>query len=306
MARWYVPSICGDFRLESAEDGAKAMLTVSDPTPGEVERLRAFLVAARQREWVSADANVRLLGTTTIPVDAPVADAGAVLVDAVGAQGPGRISAVRSSAGVIAITETAIETANALTRIGEEGEAVSVRRPTPCCPEPVAGPERRASEVLRAFCSPVQWASWIERGFLLCLGAYTGHTYRLAHRNSALAVRQGRICADLDDRAVLHFHDSLLPAPEEVLAAKLILEHREDWLRNPSTCLSSRFREVFRNPLGPQALDGVRDANIVSAFGALFGGVQLGLMLENRGRRCGVGDALTVLDPLVRETLHTA
>ena len=36
---------------------------------------------------------------------------------------------------------------------------------------------------------------------------------------------------------MLHFHDNSVPPEEEVLAAKLILEHREPWLRNEATCL---------------------------------------------------------------------
>ena len=46
-----------------------------------------------------------------------------------------------------------------------------------------------------------------------------------------------KICYDIDDRCVLHFHDWTVPPEEEVLATKLILEHREAWLRNEATVL---------------------------------------------------------------------
>lgn len=267
ISRWYIPNTGGDYRLEEAP-GTKPMsvLTVENPTPNEVARLQAFLRTARDRKWVSAKTNIGLVGVTTIKVKAAVAEAGPLLVKAAGAEKPGTLTAVRSVGGQVTSTEK-LEEATELVKAPAAEEAVTVRRPTPCCPAPEVAAEIRASAVLRAFCTPSQWANWIRDGFLVCTGRYTGHRYRLAHRNSPLAQRQGRICADITDGAVLHFHDSLLPPPEEVLAAKLILEHRENWLRHPSTCLSPRFTQVFANPLGPQATDGVADAKMLQAIG---------------------------------------
>ena len=54
---------------------------------------------------------------------------------------------------------------------------------------------------------------------------------------------------------------------EEVLAAKLILEHREPWLRNEATMLSCNSSVlVFKNPFG-DVNDGVPDANFTSRLG---------------------------------------
>ncbi len=88
------------------------------------------------------------------------------------------------------------------------------------------------------------------------------------------------MCFDLDDRFVVHFHDWRVPPEEEVLAAKLILEHREDWLRNEATCLllqgSERAKMVFKNPFG-DGLDGTADASFSYKFGVLAQGVMQGL-----------------------------
>jgi hypothetical protein len=273
ISRWFIPSTSGDYRLKEFTIGGKpaSVLTVENPTLLEVERLQVFLRAAQERGWVSGKTNVSLLGKSSVRLHVSVAEAGPLLVVATNAAGPGRLTAVRSSGGEITTTEK-VEEAAALAAAPAAEEAVTVHRPTPCCPVPEVAAEVRASDVLRAFCTPVQWADWTAHGFLTCAGRYTGHRYRIAHRCSPLAAAQGRICADLDDCAVLHFHDSLLPPPEEVLAAKLVLEHREDWLRNHSTCLSPRFTQVFRNPLGPQRVDGVADAKLLQAIaGAAIG-----------------------------------
>ncbi len=277
IQRWYIPSTSGDYRLEAAKDwkgSACCTLTVENPTPAEVEKLQAFLRTARDREWVGAKQNIGLVGVTNIKVVANIADAGALLVPATAGENPGLLTAVRSINGEVTATHS-LESAAALSAAPEADAAVTVRRATPCCPTPETAAEKRASEVLRAFCTGEQWASWQRHGYLLCTGRYTGHRYRIAHRHSPLAEKQGRICADLTDRAVLHFHDSLLPPPEEVLGAKIILEHRENWLRHQATCLSSRFTQVFPNPLGPGIMDGIPDARLLQVVGGAALGWQL-------------------------------
>lgn len=261
IKRWFIPSRSGDYRLEA--EGETSVLTVVDPTLQEVEHIQAFLGKARRRGWITGGGHVKIDGESRVCVSATVAEAAKVLLVVTGNQQAGTFTAVKSAGGVV----TAVAPLAEVPRATEE--AVTVRRPTPCCPEPHPAAEQRASEALRAFCFPEQWKDWTELGYLHCIGKYTGHRYRIAHRHGATAQAQGRICADLSDRAVLHFHDNLLPPPEEVLAAKLVLEHREDWLRNPSTCLSERFRQVFRNPLGPQGVDGVADARLVQGIGFL-------------------------------------
>ena len=158
--------------------------------------------------------------------------------------------------------------------------AVTVRRPTLCCPTPIDGAEIRASQVLEAFCSPVQWAHWMEHGWIVAYGKYTGHAYRICHRHTPLAKKQGKITMDLDDQAIVHCYDWSVPPPEEVLAIKLILEHREDWLRNSSTLWDSHWaRNVFHNPLGHEVLDGTKDAAIVAGVGGGLMGHFFGKLL---------------------------
>ncbi len=76
----------------------------------------------------------------------------------------------------------------------------------------------------------------------------------------------GRICYDLDARAVVHFHDMSVPPEEEVLAAKLVLEHREPWLRNEATLFGSGTMK-FKNPFGG-AGDGTWDSALTSRLGS--------------------------------------
>ncbi len=74
-----------------------------------------------------------------------------------------------------------------------------------------------------------------------------------------------------DDLGVLHFHDNSVPPEEEVLATKLILEHRESWLRHEATCLGGDFDFVFKNPFGGGG-DGVPDSQLTGEIGSFFRG----------------------------------
>ena len=113
--------------------------------------------------------------------------------------------------------------------------AVTTKRPTKCCPDPIEGPLVRSSRVLRKFCTPQQWKDWCVHGWLICYGHLSGHAYRLVHRHHPAAKVQGKICYDLDDRQTLHAYDWSTPPAEEVLAFKLILENIEPWLRCEAT-----------------------------------------------------------------------
>ena len=143
--------------------------------------------------------------------------------------------------------------------------AVSVKRPTPSCPQCVEGAIEPASEVLLTFLSAEQHALWAVSRQIVVTGRRSGHRYLLAHRHSARAQYQGRICFDLEYQKGIHFHDSTVPPEEEVLAAKLILEHREDWLRNEATTFYSTDAK-YKNPFGDIS-DGVADANFSRGYG---------------------------------------
>ena len=125
-----------------------------------------------------------------------------------------------------------------------------------------------ASEVLLRFLSHEQHKEWAKTRSITVIGGYTGKRYTVAHRNSRLAQRFGRICYAVDDAVVVHFHDRSVPPEEEVLSAMLVLQHREDWLRNEATCLGGNFRRVFKHPFGDM-MDGVMDASLTTTIGML-------------------------------------
>lgn len=143
--------------------------------------------------------------------------------------------------------------------------AATVKRATPCCPQCIPGSIGPAREVLLTFLSPEQHAQWARERAIVVAGGLSGHRYLLAHRHSEQARRQGRICMDLDDQAVIHFHDNTVPPEEEVLGAMLILRYREPWLRNEAT-LFGASRVSYKNPFGG-VMDGRADALIMEGLG---------------------------------------
>lgn len=269
IQRWFFPSWCGDFRLERTGERT-CRLVVTDPTPAEVQQLGAFLKRARKREWILGIEGVSARGESRLDlaVDLPAA-AGALGGLKLPKQGV--LTAVRSAEGrLVAVTEDQAEAATAAEAAPAAAEAATVRRPTLCCPAPVPGPEVRASEVLRAFCTPRQWAQWLAEGFLTCIGNLSGHRYRIAHRDSELARRQGKITWDVTAGHVIHCYDWSVPPPEEVLSVKLCLEHREAWIRNFSGNLSGHgpwFRHPFMSDL-EQRSDGLASAAAVRSIGS--------------------------------------
>ncbi len=163
--------------------------------------------------------------------------------------------------------------------------AVTVKRPTPSCPQCIPGAIEPATETLLAFLNEEEHESWARDRCIMVQGGLSGHQYLLSHRHSPFAARAGRMCFDLDDRFVVHFHDWRVPPEEEVLAAKLILEHREDWLRNEATCFAAgSAKMVFKNPFGDIS-DGTRDAGFSHNIGVLLG--SLAGVSFNRPRRIG-------------------
>jgi hypothetical protein len=145
---------------------------------------------------------------------------------------------------------------------------VSVKRHTPCCPDCEVGSVAPASEVLLSFLSDEEHETWARERAIVVTGGLTGHRYVLAHRQSALAAYNTKMCFDLDDGQILHFHDNSVPPEEEVLAAKLILEHREPWLRNEATLLGGNNLK-FKNPFGGLG-DGTESTAFVSEIGRWF------------------------------------
>ncbi len=150
-------------------------------------------------------------------------------------------------------------------------KAATVKRPTPSCPRCMPGAIAPANEVLQSFLTPEQHELWAKERAIVVYGGITGHRYLVSHRHGRHAIKAGKICFDLDDLAVLHFHDNGVPPEEEVLATKLILEHRESWLRHEATCLGGDFDFVFKNPFG-DSQDGVPDSELTGEVGNFIRG----------------------------------
>lgn len=267
---WAIPSWHGDFRLVAGTDEGTADLVVISPTPHEQTILGKFLAHARKRKWTTD----RLTGDTqTIALRAPVEEIGPVLVK-IAKPADRTLTAVAFADGKLEIAETgALETIVAKAK-GKRAKAVSVARPTPCCPECVPGSVDPARDVLLSFLSEEEHTDWAKHRAILVTGGRSGHRYLVAHRHSPTAVRNRKICYDVDDRCVLHFHDWTVPPEEEVLATKIILEHREEWLRNEATVLQQDRDGTwldlgvmrYKNPFG-DASDGRTDAAMTAAFG---------------------------------------
>jgi hypothetical protein len=280
----YVPSWNGDFRLES--DGRdKTKLVLHDPTPLERKIVGALLHQAGKKGWADKLPEVPYEGKDNeVPsLSIGIEQASKLLIKLTR---PKRqtLTAVQFSDGKLTTIEGADD--KALAKIEEtvavaaateisgkkEAKAASVRRPTPCCPACVVGSVAPASEVLLSFLSEEEHASWSRSRSIIISGGLSGHRYLLAHRRSPLAAAAGKMCFDIDDGRVLHFHDDSVPPEEEVLAAKLILEHREPWLRNEATVLGGepdRLRLRFKNPFGG-FMDGTESSRLTSTIGEIF------------------------------------
>ena len=280
--KFYLPSWNGDFRLEDDGKGGTRLI-VHDPTPHEQRIVEKFLHQSQAKGWLSADTietakHPYREGRGEIAISAPLSKASRILIKLTRPKKQ-TLTAVSFSNGKLSIIEgadepavekieEAVEEAAATETPEQPAKAASVKRPTPCCPECVIGSVAPASEVLLSFLNAEEHETWSRERAIIVTGGLTGHRYVLAHRQSALAAYNTKICFDLDDGQVLHFHDNGVPPEEEVLAAKLILEHREPWLRNEATLLGGDNMK-FKNPFGDLG-DGTETAAFVSSIGYWF------------------------------------
>lgn len=281
--KWYMPSWNGDLRLEPDPSSAeRTLLWIEKPTDHELVvlgQLSDLLLAAghldekiKVQRWRAKFAKKR-----SITINAPLGTIGP-LVAKLYKPGEAVLTAISFQDGkVITCTGTGCELVETIAEVTEaaksapEGEkpkaVVTAKRPTPSCPQCIPGSIEPARQVLLEFLSPDEHEQWASSRTLFVYGGLSGHRYLLAHRNTPTAARIGRIAYDVDASCVVHFHDRSVPPEEEVLAAKLILEHREPWLRNEATMLSCNSSVlVFKNPFG-DVNDGVPDANFTSRLG---------------------------------------
>jgi hypothetical protein len=280
MKFWAIPSWNGDFRLTpKPDDDNKTLLSVTEPTPDELRIVNEIGIEALKQGWLKSWETQELPGSyrkdrqAEFELGASIAVVGPV-VSKIVKPGPAVLSAVLFKDGRMETTSGSLAELQRLSQKAEkEGAkaATTVKRPTPCCPDCEAGAVGPASDVLLAFLSESEHAMWARERSIVVEGGLTGHRYRLSHRNTKRAESQRRICYDLDDRNILHFHDWSVPPEEEVLASKLILEHHEDWLRNEATTFHMVLPDmVFKNPFGGFD-DGVKDSALVATIGRLFG-----------------------------------
>lgn len=278
MKAWYVPSWNGDFRLTAGDDDETSKLLIMAPTPHEMQLLARFMTTARKNKWTKEKfAKDEAIDTRTIVLDAPLTKVGPALVK-ITKPADRTLTAVSFKNGQLEVAETgALETIVTKAKGDREAKAVSVARPTPCCPSCIPGSVEPASDVLLSFLNKQEHADWAKHRAIMVTGGRSGHRYLIAHRHSRTAVLNKKICYDVDDRCVLHFHDWTVPPEEEVLATKLILEHREAWLRNEATVLQQNGKGEwvdlgfmrYKNPFG-DASDGRADAALTSVLGTVF------------------------------------
>ena len=348
--RWYIPTWNGDIRFESApSDPDRTLVTIIQPTPGEIEKLRKLTTAFKEKEWVTRSlwSSSGSLREQVVYVDAPILDVAPFLV---GSYKPGKavltalkytdgtVEAVEQKPGfwsaikemvkgtpsrVVAKKETdedvlqvmadhtkdeAMRAEAARKKAKGEGNgsphrepaaaepkkepekpkpeaAATVRRHTVCCPQCIAGDLTPAGQVLYAFLSDDEKRQWGKDHSIIVYGGITGHPYLLSHRHGRWAIKHTKICHDLANNATLHFHDNSVPPEEEVLAAKLILEHREHWLRVPGTGCG---HPVLDSPFGDGG-DGMMSTSFAYQLGGHMANLEKALTGEDptNGGGCG-------------------
>ncbi len=293
---WFIPSFNGDIRLEPDQnDPKKTMLTIFDPTDSEKKSVADLSTIFLQKKWIDAPISIAddvalvvepeppaqphrdpAPKEWTVAINAPLEDVGPVFVSAL-KPGPAVLTAVKFANGQIETVEhqpSGETTKQKLKKLAKKAKkagaeaAATISRATPCCPNCVQGSIEPAREVLLSFLTPEQHATWAKERYIVVRGGLSGHRYIIAHRNSEIAAKNGRICWDADDRNVMHFHQSDVPPEEEVLGAMIVLQHAEHWLRNEATCVFGEFpfTRVFKNPFGDYN-DGVLDASLTTSVG---------------------------------------
>lgn len=228
---WFVPAQCGDFRLEST-GASTCRLTIVDPTSADEARLTPFFAAVAKLDRAWWEKLLGLAGTpkgyaptgeTVLDFERPITELGPLLAGATARPNPlGVWTAIRHENGVfLADGVTLVED-----KVPEPVAAATVSAPRRGCPAPTAA-ARRASEVLRAFCTARQFAQYQAEGRMRVLGNQTGKAYYVHHRDEAFARGLSRCVTEAATGRVLCAWDDQVPPEEETLALKLALEHRE-------------------------------------------------------------------------------
>lgn len=324
--KWFIPSWNGDLRIEPhPSDPKKSELSIVKPTENEKKLLAAFTVAFNSRKWLDEETALLTLPALwkrkKVVIGAPIEDVGPV-VAAIMHPGPGTLTAIRFKDDHVETCEKHVagetpaepyrdpaaktdelakvepsDESKELAKKPDAKAAVTVKRPTPSCPDCYIDATPEATEVLLAFLSEEQHETWAKKRYVIVQGGLSGHRYLIAHRHSPIAQKNTRICFDIDDEAVLHFHDWTVPPEEEVLASMLILEHKEPWLRNEATCLGGNFECKFKNPFG-DFFDGVADSVFTRKVGTLLGAITRTPLSEQEGLLSPIGSVVQPSGPV--------
>lgn len=273
--RWYMPSFHGDFRFVEEKGGKRTKLIAERPTPAELEAIRRYWKTAQKKGWTMISFEQAYqpgAGESTFFFDGAFAAVAAPMAKLLNVGKVGILTALAFESGRVKATEvvdperlpawmTALGAAPAEPQLAATGTdapvaAVTVSRPKLSCPECSGRPEgaRKACDVLWEFLDQDQRREWLASRRVTAFGNLTGHAYDLRPRDSAMAAQRGRIVFDMDDEVVLHNFDLTVPPEEELLQAKLILEHREHWLRisgEVDPYARAAPGTIFRSPLPP-------------------------------------------------------
>lgn len=232
--QWFFPTWNGDFRLKKVDDERTDLLVVM-PTEDERKVLDLLEKFAKKRGWCDdqvqlwPDASYRKSAKMSeTRLAAPITDIAPHLVQKLkpGAQ---TLTAIRFHDDTVEVIEEEAMDPKALEKklAKKPTAAATTKRPTSCCPTCYVDATGPATDSLLAFLTDEQHEQWAEARAIVVRGQLSGHRYIVAHRSSEIAAAGGRMCWDVDDQLPMHFHDNTVPAEEEALAVKLMLEHRE-------------------------------------------------------------------------------
>jgi hypothetical protein len=224
MRYYFIPSWSGDFRIERVSDTTSA-LTVVDPTAGDAARLYPFLAKLHEFGHIGPKAGkIKPKGETRIELPLTVIAAGQLLAAAC-TDAKSSWTALRFTDGTVEVVDGNVAPVTTPTPVEA---AATVAQPMRGCPEPEPA-TRRASTVLRTFCTGGQWHDFQRFGFMRVVGNATGRTYRVYHDDEA-AKRGLSHSLEVEGGDTICCWDASVPAEEQALALKLAVEHREAWL----------------------------------------------------------------------------
>lgn len=240
---WYIPTWSGDYRLtKHPERDDECLLTIEKPTENEKDILLRFFDSMRDRGWTTGTMP-RLTKRTFVEMEigASLYEAGPLLLETVHHQKPELWTGVKSESGKISLLS---EPPGLIRKaMGTAATALAtVTAPSVGCPAPEPC-NVRASEVLRAFSTPFQFEMFERRGYMPLTGNVTGERYWLFHRNEAARKRLDHALLHESGETMCVWH-AALPAEEEMLAIKFLVEHREERMLDKHITLVNRTNNV--------------------------------------------------------------